>query len=109
MSGGRSDPYDATVSSPDETQLASAVAPPAARIAAFVAILVGGLCGGLIGYALVDLQTTGSPSVALGLGVLIGSLSCAGGVAVVVVLVLRAMNEWRTIQHRTPRRHVTRA
>lgn len=85
-----------------DDHLDSAVAPPAARVAAFATILLGGLCGGLIGYALVDLQTTGNPTVALGLGVLIGAICCAGGVAVVAVLVLRAMNEWRTIQHQGP-------
>lgn len=93
----------------DQQTLDSAVAPPAARIAAFVAILVGGLCGGLIGYALVDLQTTGSPGLALGVGVFVGALACAGGMAVVAVLVMRAMTEWRTIQHQAPRpRRITR-
>ncbi len=95
--------YHAPVDSPDAPPLDSAVAPPVARVVAFVAIVLGGLCGGMIGYALVDLQTTGHPEVALGIGLLVGALSCAGGVAVVAVLVLRAMNEWRTIQHRAPR------
>jgi putative membrane protein len=68
---------------------------------AFVAILVGGLCGGLIGYSVTDLQcTSGCGGAKAGLGALIGALLAAGGVAVVAVLVLRAMAEWRTIQHR---------
>jgi hypothetical protein len=90
---------------------------------AFIAILLGGLCGGLIGYAITDLQC-GTPEVAVerdadglpvrgaavperdpddaagcrtvaAVGGLIGAAVGAGGVAVVSVLVLRAMAEWR--------------
>jgi hypothetical protein len=72
-----------------------------ARLLAFLAILVGGLCGGLIGYAVTDLQcTSGCGGAKAGIGALIGALVAAGGVAVVAVLVLRAMAEWRTIQNR---------
>jgi hypothetical protein len=78
----------------------SALPPTGARVLAFVAILVGGLCGGLIGWALVDLQCTGDCGTQSGLGGLIGAVIGAGGVAVVAVLALRAMGEWRTIQHR---------
>lgn len=94
----------------------------AARGLAFLAILLGGLCGGLIGYAITDLQC-GTPEVTVELsadgtpiegaappddstdeggcrtaaaaGGLIGAVVGAGGVAVVSVLVLRAMAEWR--------------
>ena len=95
----------------------------AARALAFIAILLGGLCGGLIGYAITDLQC-GTPEAAIELdaegrpvdgaavperdpddaagcrtlaavGGLIGAAVGAGGVAVVSVLVLRAMAEWR--------------
>lgn len=94
-----------------------------ARALAFVAILLGGLCGGLIGYAVTDLQC-GTPEVAVergadgepvagaavperdpddaagcrtlaAVGGLVGAAAAAGGVAVVSVLVLRAMAEWR--------------
>lgn len=95
----------------------------AARALAFVAILLGGLCGGLIGYAVTDLQC-GTPEAAVQLdgegrpvrgaaiperdaddaagcrtlaavGGLVGAAVGAGGVAIVSVLVLRAMAEWR--------------
>ena len=62
---------------------------------AFVSILLGGACGGLIGFAFTDLQCSGSCSSASGLGALIGAVVGAGGVGVVSVLVLRAMNEWK--------------
>lgn len=77
----------------------SALPSTGARALAFVAILVGGLCGGLIGWALVDLQCTGDCGTQAGLGGLVGAVVGAGGVAVVAVLALRAMGEWRTIQH----------
>ena len=94
-----------------------------ARALAFVAILLGGLCGGLIGYAVTDLQC-GTPEVVVPLdadgrpepdaqiperdeddeagcrtlasvGGLVGAAIGASGVAIVSVLVLRAMAEWR--------------
>lgn len=74
--------------------------PLGARILAFVAILLGGLFGGLIGYGYADLQCTGDcTTVTGGFGVL-GAVVGAVGVGVVAVLALRAMGEWRTIQHR---------
>jgi hypothetical protein len=77
----------------------NALPPLGARIAAFVAILVGGLCGGLIGWAFIDLQCTGDCSLKAGAFGLLGAVLGAAGVAVVSVLALRAMGEWRTIQH----------
>lgn len=74
---------------------ASALPPLGARILAFVAVLVGGLCGGLIGFGVVDLSCSGGCSAtAAGVG-LAGALLGAVGVAVVAVLTLRAMGEWR--------------
>lgn len=67
-----------------------------ARAVAFVAIIVAGLCGLLIGRAFVALQCHGDCDVQEGLGGLTGAVVAAGGVAVVCVLVLRAMNEWRS-------------
>lgn len=71
-----------------------------ARLAAFAAILVGGLCGGIIGYAFVDLQCSGDCTVPAGAAGVVGALLGAVGVAVVATLALRAMGEWRVIQHR---------
>jgi hypothetical protein len=82
----------------------AAVPPRGARLLAFVAILVAGLCGGLIGYAVTDLQTDADGGLAAGIGGIVGAVVAAGGVAIVAVLTLRAMTEWRTIdeQRRTP-------
>lgn len=95
-----------------------------ARLLAFVAILIGGLSGGLIGWSVADLQCGGGDAVVVlprdadeaasttlttlppaegdegcttiaGLGGLGGAVIGAGGVAIVAVLVLRAMAEWR--------------
>lgn len=74
--------------------------PLGARIIAFVAILVGGLCGGLIGYGFADLQCDDGCATVAGGSAVIGAVIGAVGVGVVAVLALRAMGEWRTIQHR---------
>ena len=73
----------------------SALPSVGARVVAFGAILVAGLCGLLIGRALVDVQCRGDCAVAKGVGSLVGAVVAAAGVAVVAVLVLRAMSEWR--------------
>ena len=65
-----------------------------------MAILLGGLAGGLIGYALVNLQCSGSCGLALGIGAFAGAELAAAGTAVIAVLVLRAVGEWREIQDR---------
>jgi hypothetical protein len=78
----------------------SALPSPAARAAAFVSILIGGFAGGLIGYTLVRLQCEGECAVPKGIGTLVGALICAGGMAIVAVLVLRAVGEWRQIEAR---------
>lgn len=66
-----------------------------ARVVAFVAICVAGLSGLLIGMALVRVGCKGDCGVAEGIGAVIGAVGAAGGVAVVAVLVLRAMGEWQ--------------
>ena len=73
----------------------SALPPVRARAVAFLAILVGGVCGLLIGLSLVSIQCDGSCAVPEGIGALAGGALGAGGVAVVAVLVLRAMGEWQ--------------
>ena len=67
-----------------------------ARVVAFVTILVAGGCGWLIGNAFAGLQCSGSCTTERGLGGLAGAVMAAAGVAVIAVLVLRAMGEWRT-------------
>jgi hypothetical protein len=79
---------------------AAALPSPLARGLAFAAILLAGALGGLIGYAVVDLQVEGDGGAAAGVGGIVGALVAAGGVAVVAVLALRAMTEWRTIEER---------
>lgn len=71
-----------------------------ARVLAFVAIVIGGLAGGLIGFALVDLQCSGDCSTWKGIGIFLGATVGAGGTAIVSVLVLRALGEWREINDR---------
>jgi uncharacterized membrane protein YuzA (DUF378 family) len=80
----------------------SALPSTGARVLAFVSILIGGLCGGLIGWAFVDLQCTGDCGMVAGAAGVFGAVVGAAGVAVVAVLALRAMGEWRTIEHRQP-------
>jgi hypothetical protein len=66
-------------------------------VLAFVAIVVAGLAGGLIGSAFVNIQCQGDCTTPSGIGGLIGAVFFAAGVAVISVLVLRAMGEWRGI------------
>lgn len=63
-----------------------------------MSILVAGLCGALIGSSFVRIQCDDGCTTAAGLAGIAGALIAAGGVAVVAVLVLRAMGEWRRIQ-----------
>ena len=86
----------------------SALPSTTARLLAFLAIVVGGICGAVIGWSVVDLQC-GPPErpgaeqqadddgcgTLQGIGAVGGAVVGAGGVAVVAVLVLRAMAEWR--------------
>lgn len=89
---------------PESDYAPSAMPSTGARVAAFAAILMAGLCGGLIGYAFVDLQCEGECTTAAGAGGLVGAVVFAVGVGVVAVLALRAMAEWRVIEHRGRRR-----
>ncbi len=86
----------------DERPL-SALPSPLARAVAFVSILIGGLAGAVIGFALVDIQYSGEADWPRGLGVVIGAAVAAGGTAIVAVLVLRALGEWRDINDRRSR------
>ncbi len=81
----------------DRSGSLSALPSSGARALAFISILIGGLCGGLIGYGFVDLQCTGDCGTAAAIGALVGAIVAAAGTAVIAVLVLRAMGEWRQI------------
>ena len=96
---------------PDQDATAAAIASDAgeqaptlpstgARVIGFVAILAAGAAGAFIGYAITDLQCRGDCTAAKNVGGIVGAAIAAIGVAVVVTLALRAMNEWRTIQAR---------
>ena len=47
-------------------------------------------------FAFTDLQCSGSCTGASGISALIGAIIGAGGVGVVSILALRAMNEWKS-------------
>ena len=66
-----------------------------AVIGAFVAVVVAGLSGAAIGFGLVDIGCSGDCGTLSGLAALIGALVAAGGVAIVAVLLLRSMAEWK--------------
>jgi hypothetical protein len=66
-----------------------------ALIGAFVAVVVAGLSGAAIGFGLVDIGCSGDCGTLSGLGALVGALVAAGGVAIVAVLLLRSMAEWK--------------
>jgi hypothetical protein len=68
----------------------------AALVGAFVAVVVAGLSGAAIGYGLVDIGCSGDCGTVSGLGALFGGLLAAGGVAIVAVLLLRSMAEWKS-------------
>ena len=78
------------------------------RIGAFVAICLSGLAGALIGYSLISLQCDGDCGVPLGLGIMTGAVIAAGGMAIVAVLVMRALGEWREVEDRTGAGHTPR-
>jgi hypothetical protein len=69
-----------------------------ARALAFGTILVAGACGALIGWGFVTMQCTGNCAGPGGVGAVVGGVTASSGVAVVAVLTLRAMGEWKTIK-----------
>jgi hypothetical protein len=66
---------------------------------AFTAICVGGLAGTLIGFGFA--KVTGFSLAISGFVGWLGALLGAGGTAVVSVLALRAMGEWRQLGDET--------
>jgi hypothetical protein len=90
------------------TRLGAAAPSKPARALAFVSIVVAGVCGALIGYAFTDLQCADGCTGWAGFGAVVGGLVGAIGVAIVAVLVLRAMDEWETVKGSEPRDHPAR-
>jgi len=84
----------------ETTVVPSALPSGRARALAAIAILVAGACGAMIGYAFVDLQCTEGCTTWQGVGLLVGAVIAAVGVAIVAVLTLRAMDEWQTTTER---------
>lgn len=78
------------------------------RVGAFVAICLSGLAGALIGSSLISLQCEGDCGLPQGIGILVGAVIAAGGMAVVAVLVMRALGEWRELEDRTGAGHAPR-
>jgi len=97
-----------TSPAPETDRALSALPSVGVRIGAFAAILLSGLAGGLIGYSLISLQCEGNCGLPQGLGLLIGAIIAAGGMAIVAVLVMRAIGEWREIEDRTGAGHAPR-
>ena len=93
-------PPDETTRPPQSTPVSSALPSRGARLLAFASILVGGLCGGLIGFSVTRLECVGDCTTNKSVGALVGAVVGALGVAVIAVLALRAMGEWKTIQER---------
>lgn len=98
MPPNETDPQNATALAADPGVSSPTLPSITARLIGFAAILVAGAAGGFIGYAVTDLQCRGDCTVNRGIGGLVGALIVAVGVAIVVQLALRAMNEWRVIQ-----------
>ncbi len=80
---------------PDDSDEHPYAASRGALFGAFVAVVLAGLSGAAIGFALVDVGCTGDCGTLAGLGALFGGLVAAGGVAIVAVLLLRSMAEWK--------------
>lgn len=86
-------------SGPSPAPVASAAPSVLARALAVFAIVAAGAAGGLIGYAVTDLNCgpDGCSNWAA-VGAVIGAIMAAVGVAIVAVLTLRAMGEWKSLE-----------
>jgi len=120
--GEEVDPDDAADASDDEIVLHPNVPRRGPLLLAFAAVVTCGGLGGLIGYGLVDTTCLEDPSllermleqvrgyeagaqscgVARAGGSVIGAVAAAIGAAVIAVLILRAMAEWRVTRPDQP-------
>jgi len=94
--------------SDDGSRPLSALPSVRVRVGAFVAICLSGLAGALIGHSLISLQCEGDCGGPLGAGILLGAVIAAVGMAVVAVLVMRALGEWREVEGRVGAGHAPR-
>lgn len=83
----------------------SAIPSVGVRVTAFVAICLSGFAGALIGSSLIEIQCDGDCGLARGVGLLVGAVIAAAGMAVVAVLVMRALGEWREANDREDAGH----
>ena len=81
---------------PDDPGAHPYAASRGALIGAFVAVVVAGLSGAAIGYGLVGIGCSDDCGTVSGVGALLGGLLAAGGVAIVAVLLLRSLAEWKS-------------
>jgi ABC-type Co2+ transport system permease subunit len=62
-------------------------------------VFVGGIAGAIIGYSFATIQcATDQCQLSRGLFLWLGSLAGAVGAAVVAMLTLRALGEWRSLR-----------
>jgi hypothetical protein len=66
-----------------------------AVLSVFAGVVVAGLSGAVIGWALAGIECTGACATWKGLGALAGAVVTSAGAAIVGVLALRAMSQWR--------------
>jgi prolyl-tRNA editing enzyme YbaK/EbsC (Cys-tRNA(Pro) deacylase) len=83
---------------PSSDRPLSALPSVQARALAFAAILVAGAMGALIGYGFVNVQCRHNCATPSGVGAVVGGVFFGGGVAVVAVLTLRAMGNWKRVR-----------
>lgn len=70
------------------------------QVLTVAAVLTTGALGGLIGWAVTDLQCHGDCQVQTGIGTLVGAVLAAVGTAVICVLAVQAMAEWKAQEGR---------
>jgi hypothetical protein len=70
------------------------------RVLTVAAVFGAGALGGLIGWAVADLQCAGDCDVQTGIGTFVGAVLAALGTALICVLAVQAMAEWKAQEGR---------
>jgi len=91
------DPKPDAGTRPQSFEVPSALPSVFARALAFSAVIIASICGGLMGFALGRLQWPEGEQLWVLLVSFASSISASIGVAIVAVLVLRAMAEWSDV------------